>query len=177
LLSGYLLSSQGDRVGMAHSVEGRFAFLDHVLIEFAARIPHFRNMPGLDEKDLLKRIGRGLIPDSILRRKKFPYRAPDIESFLKIPTGRDLLIQETEPARLRDFGLFDPGKVKQLLDKVMSARDGDVATSENLVLMAVLSGQIFHRIFSRYSAAQNKFGPDDKVLRADTLEDRCLRSM
>jgi len=39
LLPGYILSSQGDRVAMAHGVEGRFPFLDHRVVELAARIP------------------------------------------------------------------------------------------------------------------------------------------
>src|SRR5262249_17732260 len=39
LLPGYILSSQGDRMAMAHSVEGRFPFLDHRVIEFACKIP------------------------------------------------------------------------------------------------------------------------------------------
>ena len=39
LMSGYLLSSQGDRMAMANSIEGRFPFLDHRVIEFANRLP------------------------------------------------------------------------------------------------------------------------------------------
>jgi asparagine synthase (glutamine-hydrolysing) len=49
-LSGYLLSSQGDRMSMAHSVEGRFVFLDHELIEFASKISTKKKMQGLQEK-------------------------------------------------------------------------------------------------------------------------------
>src|SRR5262249_42496386 len=77
LLPGYILSSQGDRVSMAHAVEGRFPFLDHRLVEFAARIPTSMKLRGLDEKHILKRASRGLVPDSILARSKQPYRAPD----------------------------------------------------------------------------------------------------
>jgi len=39
LLPSYLLSSQGDRMLMGNSVEGRFPFLDHRVVEFAMRIP------------------------------------------------------------------------------------------------------------------------------------------
>ena len=49
LLSPYLLSSQGDRVGMAHAVEGRYPFLDHRLFEFAASLPTSSRLLGLRE--------------------------------------------------------------------------------------------------------------------------------
>src|SRR5207249_244183 len=47
-LSQYLLSSQGDRMGMAHSVEGRFPFLDHRLVEFCNRLPSRLKLRGLE---------------------------------------------------------------------------------------------------------------------------------
>ena len=74
-LPGYLLSSQGDRMAMAHSVEGRFPFLDHRVAEFAARIPPRLKMKGLCEKYLLKRASRDYVPDSVVQRTKQPYRA------------------------------------------------------------------------------------------------------
>jgi len=48
LLSGYLLSSQGDRMLMAHSIEGRFPFLDPGLVELANSLPARYQLPGLD---------------------------------------------------------------------------------------------------------------------------------
>ena len=61
-LPQYLLASQGDRVAMAHSVEGRFAFLDYRIVEFCNRLPAFLKMRGLREKWLLKQLGRKLLP-------------------------------------------------------------------------------------------------------------------
>ena len=49
-LSNYLLSSQGDRVAMAHSLEIRLPFLDHRVIDFAFRLPARWKMKGLKEK-------------------------------------------------------------------------------------------------------------------------------
>jgi acyl carrier protein len=81
LLPGYILSSQGDRMAMAHSVEGRFPFLDHRVIEFADSLPPRLKMKTLNEKYVLKRAAGHLVPESIKSRPKQPYRAPDARSF------------------------------------------------------------------------------------------------
>src|SRR5205807_1692649 len=76
LLAGYLLSAQGDRMLMGNSVEGRFPFLDHRLVEFAAALPEPLKLRGLAEKWILRRYAARWVPEAILRRQKFPYRAP-----------------------------------------------------------------------------------------------------
>ncbi len=81
LLSGYLLSSQGDRMLMAHSVEGRFPFLDRRVAALAESLPPRYKLRVLDEKHVLKRAAADLVPAEILQRPKQPYRAPDALSF------------------------------------------------------------------------------------------------
>ena len=81
LLAGYLLSSQGDRVAMANSIEGRFPYLDHRVIEFANRLPPSFKIRGMTEKYLLRRALADLLPEEIVNRTKQPYRAPDSQSF------------------------------------------------------------------------------------------------
>jgi asparagine synthase (glutamine-hydrolysing) len=71
-LSGYLLSSQGDRPAMAHSVEGRFPFLDCRLVEFCSRLPAHLKIRGLTEKYLLKECAKQWLPDAIRRRRAIP---------------------------------------------------------------------------------------------------------
>jgi asparagine synthase (glutamine-hydrolysing) len=68
LLSPYLLSSQGDRVSLAHAVEGRYPFLDHRLFEFAARLPTRSKLRGLREKDILRRWARDVVPSAVVTR-------------------------------------------------------------------------------------------------------------
>ena len=75
-MSGYLLSSQGDRMAMANSVEGRYPFLDYRVIEFCSSLPADFKLKGLNEKYLLKRLLKNKIPESILKRSKQAYRAP-----------------------------------------------------------------------------------------------------
>jgi asparagine synthase (glutamine-hydrolysing) len=76
LLSNYLLSSQGDRMGMAHSIEGRYPFLDYRVIEYASKLPPDFKLNGLNEKYLLKKIMHQSLPDSVLKRSKqaYPWR-------------------------------------------------------------------------------------------------------
>ena len=82
LLSGYLLSSQGDRMLMAHSVEGRFPFLDEDVVALANSLPPAYKLRVLDEKHVLKRVAEPVVPPEIIARKKQPYRAPDALSFV-----------------------------------------------------------------------------------------------
>ena len=68
LLPGYILASQGDRMLMANSVEGRFPFLDPEVVAFASALPARHKLFGLDEKFLLKQAFADLVPEEILYR-------------------------------------------------------------------------------------------------------------
>ncbi|MBN1443365.1 MAG: asparagine synthase (glutamine-hydrolyzing), partial [Planctomycetes bacterium] len=141
LLPGYILSSQGDRMGMAHSVEGRFPFLDHRVVEFAARLPPRLKMKGLDEKHILKRAVGDLVPPSVLRRPKQPYRAPDAASFFTGGKARADYVDELLCAEsLRRGGLFDPEPVGRLVDKIRTGRAR--GARDNMALVGILSTQI-----------------------------------
>ena len=66
---------------MAHSIEGRFPFLDHRLIEFCCKLPPTVRMRALTEKYILKKSMKDILPASIIKRTKQPYMAPDAKSF------------------------------------------------------------------------------------------------
>ena len=144
LMPGYILSSQGDRMAMGHAVEGRFPFLDHRVIELAARMPVKVKMRGLDEKHVLKAAAAGLVPESVRRRKKQPYRAPDAASFFGdgAPEWVDAMLSETA---LREAGLFDPRAVAHLAAKARAGRAA--GARDNMALVGVLSAQLFHDQF------------------------------
>lgn len=144
LMSGYLLSSQGDRMLMANSVEGRFPYLDHRVIEFACGLhPNYR-MHVLREKHLLKMALRDLVPPSILQRHKQPYRAPDIPAFF---TGgaADYVDALLSPEAITRCGCFDPQKVTILLNKARSGRA--VGYRDNMAFVGILSTQLWHSLF------------------------------
>jgi asparagine synthase (glutamine-hydrolysing) len=144
LLSGYLLSSQGDRMLMGHSVEGRFPFLDADVIELANSLPAAYKLRILDEKHVLKRAARGLIPEAILRRPKQPYRAPDALSFV----GADApgwIRELVDPAAVAAAGVFDPRAVERLWKKCESTGGGEqFSNADNMALVGVLSTGLLH---------------------------------
>jgi asparagine synthase (glutamine-hydrolysing) len=148
LLSGYLLSSQGDRMLMAHSVEGRFPFLDRDVVALGDSLPAAHKLRVLDEKHIVKRVAREIVPDSIVERKKQPYRAPDAVSFVGRSAGyADELLSESAVV---DYGIFEAKPVAQLWKKCRErAERGQLSNTDNMALVGVLSTQILYREFVR----------------------------
>lgn len=149
LMSGYLLSAQGDRVAMANSVEGRVPFLDHRVIEFANRLPPRYKLNGLTEKYLLKRAVRGEVPDLIRTRTKQPYRAPDSASFFEDGRPVDYVAELLSPARVDEAGLFDPTAVGKLMKKCAAGRA--IGFGDNMAFVGILSTMLLHDQYVRPS--------------------------
>ena len=145
LMAGYLLCSQGDRMLMANSVEGRFPFLDHRVIEFANRLPPRLKMKVLNEKYLLKRAMRHALPAEIIQRYKQPYRAPDIPAFVEQGQARDYVEALLDPHSLQQAGYFDPQKVQRLFNKVKRGRA--IGAKDNMAFVGILSTQVWHKHF------------------------------
>ncbi len=141
LLANYLLSSQGDRMGMANSVEGRFPFLDHRVVEFAGRIPAKYKMKVLNEKNILKLAMQDILPSHIVKRKKQPYMAPDILSFFG-ETEPDYLDYYLSTELLKEAGMFKPTAVEKLVAKCR--RQSHQGFKENMAFVGILSSQILY---------------------------------
>ncbi len=150
LLPGYILSSQGDRVAMAHAVEGRFPFLDPGVVEFAARLPAAWKMKVLNEKYLLRKCAQALAPPAILARRKQPYRAPDAACFFG-PGAPDYVEELLSPGRVRQDGIFHPAAVEALAAK--ARRGGVWSAADNMAVVGVLSTQLLIDQFVRQGAA------------------------
>ena len=166
LLAGYLLSSQGDRMLMANSVEGRFPFLDINVVRLANSLPADFKLRVLDEKHILKRAAADIVPASILQRKKQPYRAPDALSFVgeDVPAWVDEMMSESE---VRDAGVFEPAAVAALWRKCKArAQAGQFSNTDNMAVVGVLSTQLLHDAFVR-----TRPDPGDRV-ELGTLVDR-----
>jgi asparagine synthase (glutamine-hydrolysing) len=145
LMTGYLLCSQGDRVAMANSVEGRFPFLDHRVIEFASRLPPSLKMRGLTEKYLLKKSAAGLIPEAIRTRTKQPYRAPDSASFFEDGNPVDYAAELLSPGRIAEAGYFDATAVAKLFEKCRAGRA--IGFADNMAFVAILSTMLLREQF------------------------------
>jgi asparagine synthase (glutamine-hydrolysing) len=140
-LSQYLLSSQGDRMGMANSVEGRFPFLDHRVVEFSNQLPPSFKMLGLTEKFLLRKLAQEWLPDDIWTRPKRPYRAPIHRAFFT-PDSPEYVQEMLSPECVQETGLFNPQAVSNLTGKV--ERGLPVSETDDMALAGILSSQLVH---------------------------------
>jgi asparagine synthase (glutamine-hydrolysing) len=156
LLPGYILSSQGDRVAMAHGVEGRFPFLDHRVVAFAAALPAGQRLKRLREKHILRESAKSLLPPSIRNRTKQPYRAPESQCFAA--SGRAEYVRDRlSPFEIRRAGYFNASSVEKLFAK--SRRQGLRSFRDNAAFIGVLSTQIWHHQFVRGYAADRVAEP------------------
>ena len=151
LLSGYLLASQGDRMLMAHSVEGRFPFLDREVVELAQRLPDAHKLRGLDEKHVLKRVAAELVPGPIAQRPKQPYRAPDAAAFAG-PEAPDWIGAVLSEEAIRRAGVLAPEPVARLWKKARERAGRGLSNTDNMGLVAALSIQLLCEQFGREGA-------------------------
>ena len=143
-LSNYLLSSQGDRVSMAHSVEGRYPFLDHHFIQFCCGLPPQMKLNGLNEKYILKKTFKNLIPQEILKRDKHPYRAPIVQSFF-VKNAPEYVKELLSDKQLEEKGYFRAKAVKKLIEKwEKSSFLGEV---DEMAIAGILSVQLLDEMF------------------------------
>jgi asparagine synthase (glutamine-hydrolysing) len=143
LLAGYILASQGDRMLMANSVEGRFPYLDRDVVDLANAMPARHKLFGLEEKYVLKRAFADLVPEEIIHRTKQPYRAPDAASFFtdSSPAWFGEAVSERAVA---EAGVFEPSLVAGLLAKCRRTGGENMSNTDNMRVLAVVSTQLTH---------------------------------
>jgi asparagine synthase (glutamine-hydrolysing) len=159
-LSNYLLSSQGDRMAMANSVEGRYPFLDYRVVEFAFRVPPRLRLNGLKEKFILKQAANNVIPQELIDRPKQPYRAPISKCFFG-DNPLDYVDELLSESSLRQKGIFDPVPVLRLLTKCRQQKGGLLSERENMALVGILSTQLVDHLFIRNFPAFPVQEPED----------------
>ena len=142
-MSSYLLSSQGDRMAMGNSVEGRYPFLDYRVIEFCSSLPDNFKLNCLNEKFILKKLSVGKIPSSISKRPKQAYRAPIAASFFGDNTPEYISDMLSEK-QIQSYGIFDPFKVKNL---IANSKNNEMSEIDQMAITGILSTQLLYMMF------------------------------
>jgi asparagine synthase (glutamine-hydrolysing) len=104
---------KADRLSMWHSLEVRVPFLDHKFVEFVATIPSQLKLNGWEKKHILIKSLEGILPDSILRRRKQGFSIP-LGAWLRGPL-RDLVRNCLTTQSLKDTRVLNPAYVSALV--------------------------------------------------------------
>jgi asparagine synthase (glutamine-hydrolysing) len=129
-----------DQMSMSTSIESRVPFLDHHLVEFAARLPERLKLNGFTTKRILREAVRGLLPESILTRPKMGFPVP-FANWMRGPWGHaaaDVLLDR----RARERGIFRPAAVAALLE---AHRNGRRRAGDSI--WALLNLELWFRTF------------------------------
>lgn len=132
-MAGYLadgLLHKVDRMSMAHGLEARVPYLDHLVVEFIARLPQSFKVRLGTGKRLLRSIASEILPRSIASRPKHGFTAP-LNRWLR----RDLsvLVEDLlSPARIRMQGYWDAAAIEEL---VLKHRAGDDTLGKRVWLL------------------------------------------
>jgi asparagine synthase (glutamine-hydrolysing) len=164
-MSGYLLSSQGDRMSMANSVEGRYPFLDYRLIEFCNSLPPTLKLRGLTEKFLLKKLLKDRIPQDIITRPKQPYRAPVSNVFL---TGKtpDYVMEMLSERQTSKVNVFDYKTVNSVIARIK--KSGISSEMDDMLITSVIST---HLLYDQYIEDNNNAFTTGKLSNLKITED------
>ena len=142
-LSPYLLSSQGDRMAMGNSVEARQPYLDYRFVEFCNHLPDRVKLNGLKEKWILKRLGARLLPTSIWKKGKKPYRAPINQCFLTKPP--DYIKELLSEKNIRENNYYNTKAAMALIQKAsITNKLGEV---NSMAVVGIISTQLLHQLF------------------------------
>jgi asparagine synthase (glutamine-hydrolysing) len=123
-LPNIVLTTLGDRIEMAASIEGRPPLLDHVVVDLVCSLPSELKIKGLAEKYILREAVKDYIPNEIYTRKKHYFRAP--------PTSRkmqgklyemtfDLLTGNT----MKKLPFFDANKTIAFMNRLSHASEAE----------------------------------------------------
>ena len=142
MLPNYLLNMLGDRMEMAHSIEGRVPFLDHHLVELVKSLPVSLKIRGMTEKYVLREAAKPVLTETVYRRQKHPFLAP--------PSGLDasgrlnqLMHDVFRSSVLDDQPFFDPQGTRLLLQK-MPTLEPSKRGGASYILTMILSACVLH---------------------------------
>jgi asparagine synthase (glutamine-hydrolysing) len=145
VLPGYILTVLGDRMEMAHSVEGRVPFLDHEVVELLCRMPVAMKIRGMTEKYVLREAARPVLTDTVYRRQKHPFLSPPATLN---PNDRlhEMVHDTLRGSSLDRMPFVDRARVARLLDG-LGELDPGAQVAIDQILMMLLSGCVLGERF------------------------------
>ncbi len=145
MLPNYILAMLGDRMEMAHSVEGRLPFLDHEVGGFLNRVPLAAKIRGSVEKYLLREATRDVVTETVYRREKHPFLSPPVSL---VPGTRfyDLVQDSFRSEAMGSMPLLDRAKLLDIAERLPGATRQQRGAAEPRVLH-VLSLFVLHQRF------------------------------
>ena len=159
VLPNYILNLLGDRMEMAHSIEGRVPFLDHHVVECACRMPVWFKIRGATEKYLLREAAKPVITEKVYRREKHPFHTPLMTTAPKERFHQ--MVQDTlRSSVFSAIPFYDQKKVVTVLDQIPAMSDSD-RIAWDPALIWVLSACVL----------QEKFGIDLSTTEDDALDE------
>lgn len=138
LLAGYLLSAQGDRVAMANSVEVRYPFLDHRVVEVFSKVPDTLKLRDYNEKFLLKQVFGSILPPRVVHRPKQPYRAPEGAAILAVSGSAERLMESVQK-----WGLFNSKVVAKIIARLEGSSLAQQNFGENFAFVTIYTLHLF----------------------------------
>jgi asparagine synthase (glutamine-hydrolysing) len=144
-LPTYILTMLGDRMEMAHSIEGRVPFLDHHVVEVIRSQPVNQKIRGMTEKYVLREAVRDIITDTVYRRQKHPFLSPP--ATLNPEQKLSTLVQDTlRGPVLASIPYLNQKKVIALLDS-LNTMDESARVANDQVLMLLVSACVLQERF------------------------------
>lgn len=144
-LPNFILTFLGDRMEMAHSIEGRVPFLDHHVAEYVAGIPIHMKINGMREKHVLREATRDVLIEAVYNREKHPFTTPPAK------VGQhdallDLFGDVFASSLLDEQPIFDPAAVRGLFQALPGLPPADRVRVDGL-LNRMVSLTLMHQRF------------------------------
>ena len=146
LLPGYILTVLGDRMEMAHSIEGRVPFLDHEVVELICSMPVEQKIRGMTEKFVLREAARPVLTDTVYQRQKHPFLSPP--ATLNPKDRLHEMVQDTLRGQgIRYVPFVDQARVVRMLDGLPNLDPGEQVSIDQ-ILMVLLSASVLGERFA-----------------------------
>lgn len=144
-MANYILKTLGDGCEMAHGVEGRVPFLDHVFFDVAKHIPTALKIKDGVQKHVFRIAARRWLPEAVHAKPKQPFMAPPL-SLVEDRVGWDFINDSFRSQAFADMGIFDPAKAAHLMADVRGM-DIERQIAIEPIIMLMLSAYLAHDRF------------------------------